>query len=37
LAERGVMAQKTKVKRVGRWATPVGEMPIPNVDELPMP
>lgn len=35
LAERGVLARKAKVKRAGRWATPVGEVPIPNVDELP--
>ena len=37
LAERGLMALQAKVKRAGRWATPVGEVPIPNVDELPLP
>ena len=37
LAERGMVERATKVKRAGRLSTPVGEVPIPNVDELPMP
>jgi hypothetical protein len=37
LAERGLITRKAKVKRAGRWATPVGEVPIPNIDELPLP
>jgi len=37
LAERGVLPRQAKVKRAGRWASPVGEVPIPNVDELPLP
>jgi hypothetical protein len=35
LAERGIVPRATKVKRAGRLATPVGEVPIPSVDELP--
>jgi hypothetical protein len=37
LAERKLVPRTAKVKRAGRWASPVGEVPIPNVDELPLP
>jgi hypothetical protein len=32
-----MVERATKVKRAGRLSTPVGEVPIPNVDDLPMP
>ena len=37
LAARGLLARAAKVKRAGRWATPVGEVPVPSVDELTLP
>ena len=35
LAERRVLERRTKVKRAGQVATPVGDVPIPTLDELP--
>lgn len=33
LAQRGLVKRATNVKRAGRLATPVGEVPVPNVEE----
>jgi hypothetical protein len=35
LAERRMVERRTKVKRAGQVATPVGNVPIPTLDELP--
>jgi hypothetical protein len=37
LAKRKLVERVASAKRAGRWATPVGEVPVPTVDELPLP